>query len=63
MNKQLIGYTMNEQQLTELRQRNEDRAKQKIAEMGERWLCHSANRVTRSSFKNQVDSSYAKSAR
>lgn len=54
---------MTEQQLTELRQRNEDRAKQKIAEMGERWLCHSANRVTRSSFKNQVDSSYAKSAR
>ncbi len=48
---------MTEQQLIELQQRNLARAKQKIAELGQRYLCHPTNRVTRKTFQQQLNRS------
>lgn len=38
---------MTNEQLAELRQRNERRAAKARAAMGTRWLCHPANQVKR----------------
>lgn len=38
---------MTDEQLKELRQRNERRAAKARAALGTRWLCHPANRVQR----------------
>jgi hypothetical protein len=42
---------MNEQELIELRKRNEERAKQTIANMGSKWLLHKDNAMTKSKYR------------
>lgn len=51
---------MTDAQLQELQQRNLQRAKEKIAEMGSRYLCHPANRVTRQQHQSNLNRTYAK---
>lgn len=42
---------MSEQYLMELRARNEARARKMIESMGQKWLLHADNRVTKESYK------------
>jgi DNA-binding transcriptional MocR family regulator len=42
---------MTEQEYKELQERNLIRARERIKEMGEKYLCHPANQMTKSKFR------------
>jgi hypothetical protein len=50
----LLEIKMTNQELVELRIRNEKRAKKLIKDMGAKWLCHPKNRVEKLS-KEEVE--------
>lgn len=45
---------MNAQELNELQQRNEERVKHAILELGSKYLLHPDNRATKSKFKKLI---------
>jgi phage gp29-like protein len=42
---------MTEQEYKELQERNAQRAQQRIKELGEKYLCHPANQMTKAKFR------------
>jgi len=50
----LKEFEMNAQELNELQQRNEERVKHAILELGSKYLLHPDNKVTKSKFKKLI---------
>ena len=45
---------MTEQEIMELQERNAKRAQEAIKQLGEKYLCHPSNQITKKKFKKEL---------